>query len=300
MREEIKHAILAGADYLISHQGPDGHWQEYRLPVGASDAWVTAYIGLALQGAALDGASPAARMAAERAAEWLIGHRPYPAGWGYNGTTGADADSTAHAVALIRAVGIAVPPQDTEWLLDRWQPGGGFATFAGPGSWGCAHLDITPICFRALDTCDQARLRPALLEYLRLSRRADGSWPSYWWRTCFYTTHACLQLIEELEHDSIPVTGLAAMHEVNNINSAFDLAFAAGIAALAGQHELRGTLANELLRHQRRDGSWAGAEELRVTDPGCYRPWEQPQGRLYADLKGLMATATSISILRRL
>jgi hypothetical protein len=200
----------------------------------------------------------------------------------------------------LRAVGLPVARQETDWILDRWQPDGGFATFAGPGSWGCAHLDIAPICFRALDPNDRARLRPALLEYFRRSRRADGSWPSYWWRTCFYTTHACLQLMRELGQDSAPAPILARMREIQDIHSAFDLAFAIGVAALTGQNVLCRALAEELLRHQRTDGSWAGGQELRVTDPGCYCPWERPEGRLYSDLQGLMTTAASISILGRL
>jgi hypothetical protein len=284
----------------VAHQEGDGHWEEYSLPVGASDAWVTAYIGLALHGRAGAAGNEAAGMAAHRAARWLLDNRPYPAGWGYNGKTGPDADSTAHALALVQAAGLPVETKDTEWVAGRWQPDGGFATFEGPGAWGCAHVDITPICFRVLPAADRARLEPDLLEYLHRRRRQDGSWPSYWWRTSFYTTHACLLLLHNLEPDSVGRMNLAGMRDLGNLNSGFDLAFAAGIAALQGAANLKQILVQELLRYQNGDGGWSGGHELRVTHPGCYRPWERPEGRLYCDIRGLMATATSVSVLSRL
>jgi hypothetical protein len=80
----------------------------------------------------------------------------------------------------------------------------------------------------------------------------------------------------------------------------FDLAFATGIAALQGDDLLSRSLAKELLRHQNTDGSWAGGRELRVTEATCSCPWEDPRGKLYRDLKGLISTATCLLILSRL
>jgi Prenyltransferase and squalene oxidase repeat len=298
MRQQIELAIQHAADYLIRRQDLDGHWEEYALPVGASDAWVTAYIGLALHSAAQRRKDLLAGEAARRAAVWLHSNRPYPAGWGYNSRTGPDADSTAHALALLRATGLPAKDQDLGWLLDRWQPGGGFATFDGPEAWGVAHPDITAICFHALPSHHQALLGEDVVEYLRRTRRSDGSWPSYWWSTCFYSSFACLSLLRCLEPQTPQMT-LTAFQELDRVQSAFDLAFVLGIAVLQNDIDLLPPLLGELLRYQSQDGGWKGAQTLRVTAWSCYSPWDEPKGKLYADTGGLISTATVLSILAR-
>ncbi|MFZ2489731.1 MAG: hypothetical protein WAZ19_16615, partial [Anaerolineae bacterium] len=45
-------SLARGVAYLLATQEPDGHWWDFWLPVGASDAWVTAYTALALLDAA--------------------------------------------------------------------------------------------------------------------------------------------------------------------------------------------------------------------------------------------------------
>jgi hypothetical protein len=300
MRNNLNSAIRDSSEYLLSHQAADGHWEEYALPVGSSDAWVTAYIGLVLQGAKPAGGHTTCHRAVRRAARWLIDQRPYPAGWGYNGQSGPDADSTAHVIGLLRAIGMSEEEGDENWLFQHWQQDGGFATFEGPKAWGCAHTDITPMCFRALRPHHRSQLRAQLLDYLGRTRREDGSWPSYWWRTGFYSSYSCLALLRDLGINLLPPLHLAEMREIHDISSAFDLAFAVGIASLQGHEALRSALATDLLRRQRTDGSWAGGAELRVTDSDCFRPWERPQGQLYSDIEGLLSTATCLSILTRL
>ena len=300
MHDKIDSAIGASTTYLLNHQAADGHWEDYSLPVGPSDAWVTAYVGLALSHVTPHTGAAAAPSAAKRAARWLVTNRPYAAGWGYNGRTGPDADSTAHVIALLQAIGTSAEERDSAWLLRRWQPDGGFATFEGPQAWGQAHADVTPICYRVLSRHHQAELETNLIGFLTRMRRDDGSWPSYWWRTGFYGTYACLALIRDLEFEPNPSLRLSAMKEINSISSAFDLAFAAGIASLQGDDSLCLSLVKELLRHQNTDGSWAGGNELRVTEADCSCPWEDPRGKLYRDLKGLISTATCLSILSKL
>lgn len=299
MFKKIEDAIHAATCYLIDHQAIDGHWEDYALPVGPSDAWVTAYVGLALTHVTPHKVATA-MPAAQRSANWLVANRPYAAGWGYNGITGPDADSTAHAIALLQATGIEEQERDSAWLLGRWKSDGGFATFEGPEAWGSAHADITPICFKVLSQYHRAALKADVISFLTRMRRDDGSWPSYWWRSCFYSTYACLSLSRDLGLELSASARISQMKEIRWIDSAFDLAFATGIARLQGDEVLCVSLASELLRHQNPDGSWAGGKELRVTEATCWRPWEDPRGELYPDLKGLMSTATCLSILSML
>lgn len=299
MRDSIEQAITRATEYLVDLQDVDGHWEEYALPVGASDAWVTAYFGLALHAVAAGKRNSRAGEAAYRAALWLRGHRPYSAGWGYNGCSGPDADSTAHALALLAAAGLPQEERDAAWLLERWQPEGGFATFDGPQGWGAAHPEIAAICYRVLPPHHQAGLRPNLLEYLQRTRRSDGSWPAYWWSTCFYSTFACLSLLRVLA-PATPPCHLAGLQELGHICSAFDLALAIGIASFQDPAQRQPALVKGLLSHQNENGSWQGAATLRVTEWTCYPTPEEPKGKLYMDLRGLMSTATALSILTRL
>ncbi|HEX2079687.1 MAG TPA: prenyltransferase/squalene oxidase repeat-containing protein [Longimicrobium sp.] len=286
-------ARQAAAAYLVSAREPDGHWEDYRLPVGVSDAWVTAYVALALAGE-----GGAGRRAARGGAAWLLANRRAPAGWGYNAVAGLDADSTAHALLLLRALGRRVPGADTAWLLARRRADGGFATFDGPGAWGTAHPDVTPPAFRALPAGTRRRLGPRVLRYAREMRHPDGSWPAYWWRTRHYATYHNLLLLRALGCPArhLPVT---RGDETRAVHTVMDLALVLAAAAVGGApRPLVDGLARALAALQRPDGGWEGGPNLRVTDPACERPWEAPAGKLYTDLRGLITTATALAALR--
>jgi hypothetical protein len=284
----------AGATaYLVGARAPDGPWEDYRLPIGVSDAWVTAYVALALAGE-----PGAGRAAACGGAAWLLANRRGPRGWGYNAAAGPDTDSTAHALLLFRALGRRVPAADTAWLLSRRRPDGGFATFDGPGAWGGAHPDVTPPAFRALPAGTRRRLGARVLRYARGVRHTDGSWPAYWWRTRHYATYHNLLLLRALGRPEryLPVV---RGDETRAVHTAMDLALVLAAAAVGGApRPLVDGLARELAGVQRPDGGWDGGPNLRVTDPACERPWDAPAGALYTDLRGLVTTATALAALR--
>ncbi len=296
-QSELPSALRAAVAYLLSHQAADGHWQDYRLPVGRSTAWVTAYVGVAL---AESDHSEAVRRSAGAAADWLEQHRPTPQGWGYNDHTGPDADSSAFALTLLRLAGKTPLPSDLAWLRQRWHRNGGFATYARDDAWGAPHNDVTPAAFLALAPADQIALRDDVLEVLARERCKDGTWPSYWWRTCHYATWWSLRLLRALgvpQKGRLPVVGMDEQHA---IHGAFDLALVTGIASLQqARPGLISGLASELLALQQQDGAWAGSMNLRVTDPSCHQPWsgDVACGRLYADEDHLVTTATALRVL---
>src|ERR1700728_683641 len=147
------------------------------------------------------------------------------------------------------------------------------------------------ICFYALPSHHQALLREDALKYLCRTRRPDGSWPSYCWSNCFYSSFTCLSLLRDLE-PRLPYMSVIALEELDHIQSAFDLAFVLGIALLQNDTHLLPPLVDELLRHQNQTGGWKGAQTLRITDWSCYAPWDNPKGKLYADIGGANLTAT--------
>lgn len=294
---DLDQRITAAVEYLLDLQQPDGSWHDYQLPVGRATQWVTAFVGLALAQASVDDRRPEARAGCERAARWLTRTRTYSAGWGYNEKTGVDADSTGLALRLLRAVGHPVEPRDEQRLLAQWREGGGFATYDGPGYWGVAHPCVTAVAFMALTSEDRCRLSSELDQYLRRVKRSDGIWPAYWWRTHFYSTYHHMTLLRTLGLSGSfadPVGELVIPKDA----TAFDLAYAVGIEHLrAPSSPLASELLAQLLKRQLPDGSWCGDYNLRVTDPGCTKPWVDPQGQLYRDLFGTITTASAIMVL---
>jgi hypothetical protein len=299
--QTVTDAIESACAYLLRRQRHDGHWEDYDLPTGRSDAWVTAYVGLALSGAARQGLCGDADDAAGRAAAWLAQHRAYAAGWGYNGGTGADADSTGYALRLLRAVGQSVRSEDEDWLLAHWRPQGGFATYATDDGWGLAHPDVTPVAFAALSPAAQQRLRDTLRRVMLGSRDSDGTWPSYWWRTRHYSTYVNARLALALGLDIRPAAPAVSLEIDRTVHSAFDLAFVAANAAL---HDAHGAtcrdLTDLLLRLQESEGHWEGAANLRVTRHDAADPWHRPEGALYVDIDHLITTASAVVALTEL
>ena len=290
-------ALSAAGRYLIGHQHADGRWEDFDLPVGPSDAWMTAYTGLAVAMSARVTGDRAARQAAARGAEWLAGHRPYDCGWGFNASTGPDADSTAFALRLLRAVEAPRQPQDEAWLAARWQPCGGCATYDADDGWGTAHPDVTAAAFFGLGDADRARLTPAVREYVRLGQDCDGSWPTYWWRARHYSTFHNLLLSRALDlavaRPSWDVTSDAG----RMVHSAFDLAFVTGSVALVHSGEAANRLVEELMTLQDPSGCWPGAANLRVTRHDAPDPFRHPAGRLFTDINHLLTTASVVHVL---
>ncbi|MEO1087724.1 MAG: hypothetical protein AAFY88_26115 [Acidobacteriota bacterium] len=265
--------------------------------MGSSTEWVTAYVGLALGRIAAAGPFPRARRAAERAADWLRSNRSYAAGWGYNGATGVDADSTGFALRLLRLVGAEVADADQAQLLSAWRAGGGFATYDEASAWGDAHPCVTAAAYLALDGPERRLKLRELRAYLERTQLVDGRWPAYWWRTHHYSSYHHLALLRELgwtEDFQRPP------HAPGAAATSSELAWSAGIAHLVGDSDAADRRTGRLLDRQLWDGRWPGGADLRVTDPACRTPWVEPAGDLYADGFGLLTTASVLDVFARI
>jgi hypothetical protein len=298
----VESAAGAALGYLDRRQAAAGDWHDYQLPVGASDAWVTAYTGFACQDAGRflgAGSSRKAEAMAVRSAAWLRSHRAYPAGWGFNANTGPDCDSTAWALRLFRALGqVDGDTGDVEFLLQHWIPGAGFSTFTGPGAWGNAHMDVTPVAHLALPMGQQRDIEAQVRSCVWAGRTTMGDWPSYWWRRNHYATAMNADLLSQWGQSD----GLALLQidggELRRLESTLDLACALLTASFCGgDGQIVEALVDDLLRRQKADGGWLGSDDLRVTDPECAAPWLYASGRRYADHNGLISTATALRAL---
>jgi len=279
-------------EWLLRQQDSDSAWRDFDLAdqhaggisIGPSDQWVTAYTALAMLESA--DRSVAARRGAALAADWLDRQRTYPAGWGYNGRSGPDTDSTAHAVLLFARLGRTARPADEALLFSALRDDGGFATFPGAaGGWGDAHTDVTPRAVAALPKAKRREVLPRVIRFLQGARRPDGTWPSYWWSSCLYPTcHAAALLAEAGVEDVAAPLAVAT-------ETPIELALAAAVDACRGHHAVAARRIAALASLQHSDGSWSGSCYLRVParDGG-----DAPR---YADRRSIFTTATVLSAL---
>ncbi len=254
-----RESLRSGVRALLELQQADGRFSDYELPVGSADGWVTAFAGLALAGVRDD---PTARAGAARAGAWLSRDRPYREGFGYNGRTGPDTDSTGFALRLAAALGHPPAPADVAFLEAQWV-GEGFRTYARSDAWGASHACVTAAAGLALVGPGVSHTAPDLRRVLEATRLPDGTWPTYWWRRRTYSTWHHLLLERQLGVDraGYPVPA------IESPDSAFEAAWAAGVAGLV-RHPAAADLLDALVSWQRTDGSWPGSAELRVTDLG--------------------------------
>ncbi|MBK9036078.1 MAG: hypothetical protein IPL61_33345 [Myxococcales bacterium] len=293
-------AITHAIDFLLAHQSSCGQWLDFALPVGPSDAWVTAYVGLALAELPAAYRSPAVAAAIARAADWCEQAMGADHGWGYHAFTSSDADSTAHAIRFLRAAGRAVPAACVARLMAFQRVDGGFATYRRDDpddTWGHSHADVTPAALRALAAEPTARAAVvAGVAYAAAQQRADGTWPSYWWHSHAYATRHNVAALTQLGHP-LDATAIAAAWAVDAATP-FDLGLGLACRAELGARfdDALAGARRALVATQDDDGGWPAAPILRLTDPRCAAPWAQPDaGTLYADPRRLFTTATVLT-----
>jgi len=277
----IQRAITA----LLAAQAADGSFRDFALGIGASGPWVTAHVGARLATLPPRYRDDRVGAAIARAARYLDEHR-----WSYNEHAPADADSIAHALFFLGALGERRP--EAARLLASYQlAGGGFATFL-PGtytSWTRAHPDVTPVAVHALaaygDDDAIARALP----------HRHGVRAAFWWDLDWYTTamwvDACTALAVPFDPAPQPTAPPRTL---------LDAAYLFAIACAAGWHTLVDELADRLLAAATPAGLWPPSRVLRVTAPDAVEPWTlagEAGGLLYADVHGVYSTAVITSVL---
>jgi hypothetical protein len=290
-------AISAGLDFVLRGQHNDGRFVDWALPPGPASAWPTAYVGLVL--AELSEAGSGAMAAAHAAARWLLAHPAPGGGWGYNEVVDADADSTGCALRLLARAGLPIASAHLACLLSFQRADGGFATYGpedGLGAWGRSHVDVSAGCALALAAAraPSDALRRCV-DFVATRRQVDGTWPSFWWRTPWYATHAALSLLQFMEADAttaalaIDWRTLAPLHPFERA-----LALESALLVSSADAPLDTTLAS-LLSDQRLDGSWPDAPVLRLARRDCDQPWVVTGGGpLFGDPRRLFTTITVV------
>jgi hypothetical protein len=178
----------AGLARLVLAQDADGLWRDYALDPGPSEGWSTSWIGWHLA----QFTPRPERMNAVRRAAGALARIRIPGGWGYNRTSGSDADSTAWAIRFLRQAGVRCGRAEGAQLAQYLDGEGRAHTFEHTkyGTWADAHDDVTPIVGLALLSCDG---RNEALNRIRCAvtndqRAVDGLWTSFWWASDAYAS----------------------------------------------------------------------------------------------------------------
>jgi hypothetical protein len=196
LRRAAGEAVAAAARALVQAQDGDGFWREYALPPGPAEGWTTAMVGFLLSAAGV----PKETERSLRRARAAIVSASRPGGWGYNRRTEMDADTTAWcALFLADSIGPGSRARLRRLLAAYLDEEGRAHTFrtSAAGAWGGPQADVTPLVGLALVALGAplAELRP-VRSAVEADQWADGSWPSFWWRTDLYATAFSLRFLE--------------------------------------------------------------------------------------------------------
>jgi hypothetical protein len=280
--QSVLRAIGTGADALLELQDRDGFWREFDLKPGASEAWVTGWVGWCLRASRyrVDQRFHV-RESCRRAIAALLAIKQ-PDGWGYSRRTGPDADTNAWVLRFLASCGLKVDA--LAYLKPYIDPGGGVHTFTEPGfgDWTNAHDDVAANVGLAFVEAGQ-KPREAAAIAARLAQRFPPE--TYWWSTPEYGAAWTLRCLTSF--GGIPPSVRASAHDWIAHRPAPATAFetAHRLIALqslnASQASCLG-LANALVELAGPAG-WAGGVYLLVP-PTSHGPPQEPNAELRAVL----------------
>lgn len=284
--------------FLLAMRGQDDLWRDFRLPNGASDEWVTAFVGCALAAAG----DPRPTDCLRQSLEALLRRQRPEGGWGYNGFSPPDSDSTAWALKFLDAAGYQGPaaPRAKAFLLSHLSPDGGFSTYAattpirfancapesGDAGWRGSHLCVAANA--------AGPLTGALSTLLRAGQSPEGCWRAYWWRNDIFSTALAVEALasEGAAAEQIRRAVSWARRQLPAGGSAFDRAWLVRIL-LYGSEEDRShaeTLAAALASDQRADGSWPSGAFMLFPSPS--KVARDPGAALVLDDRRVFTTAS--------
>ncbi len=269
----IEAAACRAAGFLLAERDQDDFWRDFRLANGASDEWVTAFVGYSLVASSLplpDGLVPQTIRA-------LLGRQRPEGGWGYNRISPADSDSTAWALKFLRAAGYQGPEVERAeaFLRSHILPGGGVSTYAA-----CTRISFADATgagddsgWRGSHLCVAANVAGLIGEplagFLQASQEPEGAWTAYWWRDDVFATALAVDALAGGEARSRATVW--AMRRAALTSAAFDRAWLVRILALgdAAERARARTLAVALASGQWWDGGWDSSAEMLFPDPAA-------------------------------
>lgn len=256
------------------------YWEDFTLPVGCSDRWVTAYVlsSLAELG---EFDLPAVAGLAAPALRWLLNQQAEIGGWGYNASVPPDADSTAWAMLACRGWSHPAPRRARRFLLGCASTRG-IATYpiaSSPAAgWARPSEDVAAVVRRALriDTLP-----------------GDALLPATWWTSPLYTSAMRLAAPTTQRETSLRAA-IAGFVPAGDFERALLLQCHVGLRMPCT------ALVEVLLARQCADGLWPAAARLRLARPELLEPWAViDSGPVFTDDRAVFTTATVLAALGR-
>lgn len=294
-KSPVERAIDRGLVFLLLSRDEQGWWKDFSLPAGASDAWVTGYVGTVLAHLG----NPYGKKAAENAWTLLAKQRP-DEGWGYHADVPTDADSTLWGLQLAQALGQESEEvwKGRQFLKRHLKPDGGLTTYEQepairnyvqmpPGlvsfdGWFHSHPCVTAAA------ASLREWQETVTPYLLSQQQADGSWPSYWWFEDEYCTALALSVVRDPERLERAVNwGNLRLRYWLEADQPSEFAIAWCLQILSHNNtpttqEMIKRGVEFLLDRQQSNGSWSPSAKLRVPRPDCLNPKSIDNWQLWA------------------
>lgn len=315
----VQAAISAAVAWLARARSNGQWWVDYQLGQHRSDEYVTAFVGAAMVDV------PGARELVHHAWLQLMSRVPFRSalfgqdGWGWNLWMPSDADTTAFALRIARAVGQADAPgamAAAEFVRTHLQAEGA-RTFRGPGdvpelarSHPGAWLEPTPCVTASVALAMPSAERRRLADSLARGQDPSGCWHGYWWVTPDYPTGLAATALDPREHRRALLAVGAWLRSSPPPRGAFDTAWRLRAAQAAGRVTdahlaVAESLVGDLIASQRQDGSWPASALLRMPHPEDSRPDfgpgspvdEQGLGAVTIDQNAVVSTASAVAAL---
>lgn len=301
----IAAAAARAAAFLVAERQQDDFWRDFQLVNGASDEWVTAFVGFAL---VTSGVALPTDLVPQTVRALLRRQRP-EGGWGYNRISPADSDSTAWALKFLQAADCSGPEIGSAqaFLLCHLRAEGGLSTYAETTSLRFGGVAADDSGWRSGHLCVAANaaglIGEPLAAHLLSSQGPDGAWPAYWWRgDCFSTALATESLARvEAASESRSRAAAWARRRAGSAGTAFDRAWLIRILAAGGAADRAQAraMALALAAEQRPDGGWDSSAEMLFPDPAEIRrhedvPIVRDDRRLFTAASVLLALRSAL------
>ena len=291
----VREAIRAASSFLCDARCGDC-WLDYELPVGTSNAWVTAYTLAKLATVHRDLLPEDATRVIRQALDWLVSVCSRDGGWGFNLTVPNDADSTAWAILALRRQNRPIPESARHFLSLCREAKGSFTTYprsrSTPNLWMAAAPDVSAAAMAALEE----QWNPTVESFLSQWWTPDCTLPAYWWTSPFYTLSLLLEAFPEFAASPAGQSTIVTLDKATPASS-FDAALLLVSLVLLNRPRAA-AVASELRHLQRVDGSWPSSAVLRLPTPEMERPWDAIDSRrLFRDQNAVFTTATAVAAL---
>jgi len=297
-------------EYILSRQGRDYLWHDFQSHTnGEGVDWVTGYVGtlliLAEDTYTKLSKKNSIKQKLEKTAEVMASRQQENGGWGFNGHTPADTDSTAWNTMFLSLMHDRTDAHHfyrkniakaITFIQEHRKADNGYACYnekdirEHPGftrfkdipvdGWCKSTVDISVVVAKAfhhlwwIESSEKLKKDKESIEEYISNQKPKDEWRSYWWNSNIYAT---AQVYEEFPYLRTKKTTRTFVKAAKKNNNPLYRALALKNMHLCDQskYQLRKQIKN-IIKTQETDGSWQSQPSLRVPHPSNINPEIDP------------------------